>query len=350
MNSFDIVIVGAGVSGLSCARELSRRGLRTVVLERAHGVGGRCATRHVDGQPVDFGCPFLHARTSEFGEILNALPPDGKIPGWPIEVREPKLACQPNAFQPGRRRLARHDGVREFPKYLARDQNVLLEHTATALATDAGRIVVHTGNGQAFAGEFVVLAGSLPQSLALAEPLVGPWPRAQEQLIRMKAVTIVPTLTVMAGYTLETPTPEFDAWHPIESTMVHSVFHDSAKRTQPHSRVLVINSRAQFAHDRLTMDPESWSRELLWETGDLMGNWAARPTWFQTQRWSSARIRPGDQLGMHAVFNATAGGTLLMIGDAFAVDPGLEGAYMSGIAAGEQIALMPETLKAVGIE
>ena len=57
-----VVVVGAGVAGLACARELARRGLPVVVLERARGVGGRCATRHVDGRPVDFGTFYLHAK------------------------------------------------------------------------------------------------------------------------------------------------------------------------------------------------------------------------------------------------------------------------------------------------
>jgi phytoene dehydrogenase-like protein len=49
------VIVGAGIAGLACARELASCGREAVVLERSRGVGGRCATRRVNGQPVDHG-------------------------------------------------------------------------------------------------------------------------------------------------------------------------------------------------------------------------------------------------------------------------------------------------------
>src|SRR5205085_2478824 len=81
-----VVVIGAGVAGLTCARELKRRGVRAVVLERARGIGGRCATRRIEGQPVDHGVPFLHATSAEFGEELNDLDPDGKISGWPLRV------------------------------------------------------------------------------------------------------------------------------------------------------------------------------------------------------------------------------------------------------------------------
>ena len=53
----DVVVVGAGVAGLQCARRLRDAGLQVVVLDKARGVGGRVATRRVDGQPVDHGGP-----------------------------------------------------------------------------------------------------------------------------------------------------------------------------------------------------------------------------------------------------------------------------------------------------
>ena len=37
-----IVVIGAGVSGLSCAWQLRRRGVEAVVLEASARVGGRC--------------------------------------------------------------------------------------------------------------------------------------------------------------------------------------------------------------------------------------------------------------------------------------------------------------------
>ena len=51
----DVVVVGAGLAGLSCARELHRRGFEVVVLESSDGVGGRVRTDVVDGFRVDRG-------------------------------------------------------------------------------------------------------------------------------------------------------------------------------------------------------------------------------------------------------------------------------------------------------
>ena len=51
----DVVIVGAGLAGLACARELGRRGVECVVLEGADAVGGRVRTDRVDGFQIDRG-------------------------------------------------------------------------------------------------------------------------------------------------------------------------------------------------------------------------------------------------------------------------------------------------------
>ncbi|WP_306323519.1 MULTISPECIES: NAD(P)/FAD-dependent oxidoreductase [unclassified Streptomyces] len=48
-----IVVVGAGVAGLSAAQHLTRAGLRPLVLEAATGIGGRMSTEKVDGFRLD---------------------------------------------------------------------------------------------------------------------------------------------------------------------------------------------------------------------------------------------------------------------------------------------------------
>ena len=45
----DVVVVGAGLAGLACARTLERAGLEVTVLERSGAVGGRVQTETVDG-------------------------------------------------------------------------------------------------------------------------------------------------------------------------------------------------------------------------------------------------------------------------------------------------------------
>ncbi len=71
MNDFDVIIVGAGLSGLVCAHELVRSGRRCVVLESSDDVGGRARTDIVDGYQLDRGFQVLLTAYPEAQKILN---------------------------------------------------------------------------------------------------------------------------------------------------------------------------------------------------------------------------------------------------------------------------------------
>ncbi len=52
---YDIIIVGAGISGLSCARYLNEAGVDFIILEAGSSIGGRIQTDAVDGYLMDHG-------------------------------------------------------------------------------------------------------------------------------------------------------------------------------------------------------------------------------------------------------------------------------------------------------
>ncbi|GAA2723540.1 NAD(P)/FAD-dependent oxidoreductase [Cellulomonas aerilata] len=56
----DVVVVGAGLAGLECARTLAERGVAVRVLEAGDAVGGRVRTDRVDGFTVDRGFQVLN--------------------------------------------------------------------------------------------------------------------------------------------------------------------------------------------------------------------------------------------------------------------------------------------------
>ncbi|MFI7497352.1 NAD(P)/FAD-dependent oxidoreductase [Streptomyces sp. NPDC049687] len=75
----DVVVVGAGVAGLSAAHRLTSAGITTAVLEAAHGVGGRMSTEKVDGFRLD-----------RIGQLLSTAYPElGLTPGLDALVLRP---------------------------------------------------------------------------------------------------------------------------------------------------------------------------------------------------------------------------------------------------------------------
>ena len=59
MTDTDVLIIGAGLSGLSCARHLHEGGVPFQLLEAADGVGGRVRTDEVEGFRLDRGFQVL---------------------------------------------------------------------------------------------------------------------------------------------------------------------------------------------------------------------------------------------------------------------------------------------------
>lgn len=55
----EVVIVGAGLAGLSCARTLAAAGIDVRIVEKSDGVGGRVRTDSVDGYRLDRGFQIL---------------------------------------------------------------------------------------------------------------------------------------------------------------------------------------------------------------------------------------------------------------------------------------------------
>ncbi|MER6299239.1 NAD(P)/FAD-dependent oxidoreductase [Kitasatospora sp. NPDC001539] len=67
----DVVVVGAGLAGLAAARALTGRGLDVQVLEATDRVGGRMATRELDGFRLDDGSHLLNTAYPELRRALD---------------------------------------------------------------------------------------------------------------------------------------------------------------------------------------------------------------------------------------------------------------------------------------
>ena len=57
---YDVIVIGAGVSGLAAAHALVKQNLSVLVLEARDRLGGRISTDHAFGVPIDLGASFVH--------------------------------------------------------------------------------------------------------------------------------------------------------------------------------------------------------------------------------------------------------------------------------------------------
>jgi phytoene dehydrogenase-like protein len=84
----DVVIVGAGLAGLACARTLQAAGIDAVVVEASDGVGGRVRTDIVDGFRLDRGFQILLSAYPELARWfdLDALDFRAFAPGARVHI------------------------------------------------------------------------------------------------------------------------------------------------------------------------------------------------------------------------------------------------------------------------
>ena len=126
--AYDVIVLGAGIAGLTATRALSEAGKRVLLLEGKPHVGGRMLTHHVSGlaQPIELGAEFIHGRPPELlalleeagletyegqGEQLCFL--DGALQSCPHDEEAWKLLD-------GMQAIADRDGDMSFEQYLAR--------------------------------------------------------------------------------------------------------------------------------------------------------------------------------------------------------------------------------------
>ncbi len=67
----DVLVVGAGLAGLTCAGELTAAGLDVLVLEAGDVVGGRVRTDRVDGFLLDRGFQLLNPAYPALRKVVD---------------------------------------------------------------------------------------------------------------------------------------------------------------------------------------------------------------------------------------------------------------------------------------
>ncbi len=73
MERVDVVIVGAGPTGLTAARTLTATGRSVVVLEARDRVGGRTWTDRIDGQMFEIGGQWISPDQTAILDLVDEL-------------------------------------------------------------------------------------------------------------------------------------------------------------------------------------------------------------------------------------------------------------------------------------
>ena len=67
----EVLIIGAGMAGLTAARRLAESGVQVIVLEAQDHIGGRILTQHIDAEALELGAEFIHGRAPELWDLIE---------------------------------------------------------------------------------------------------------------------------------------------------------------------------------------------------------------------------------------------------------------------------------------
>ena len=79
----NVAVIGAGISGLSCANALADAGVEVTVFEKSRGVGGRMATRRIDHTTsFDHGAQFFTVTDDRFRDVVQSWEREEVVQRW----------------------------------------------------------------------------------------------------------------------------------------------------------------------------------------------------------------------------------------------------------------------------
>ena len=263
-----VVVVGAGIAGIACARGLSAAGIAVRVLERARVVGGRMASRRLRGRPVDLGAAYFTVSDPEFAQVVEGWRAAGLARPWTDTLGV--FDDGGRGHSPGPMRWAAPGGLRSLVEALAESVDVVVEHEVRRVGP--GPVV----DGEA--ADAVVLAMPDPQAARLLAPV--PAVLADRRWN--------PVIAVASGWAER-------SWDPLAAAFVNghpvlALVADDGDRRGDGAPVLVAHSTAEVAsaHDA---DPDAAVPAVLAALRELLG--VGDPLWTYAHRWRFAAPADG---------------------------------------------------------
>ncbi len=301
-----IVIIGAGLAGLACARRLADAGHATLVLDKGRGIGGRVATRRVGDLQFDHGAQYVNAHGAGFAAMLHSL--GDAVAGWQDGT--------------GRTHSVGLPGMSAIPKALGAGLEIRQNAQVARLVQDGDGWVLHLENTTLRAARVVVTAPA-PQVAGLLgadHPLVA----------ALAPVRLAPCLALMAAVAAPAPfITRMDADDPLSW-----IAQDSTKPGRPPGAATAWVAQAgdAFSQTHLEETATDSAARMLPLLCDRLGVTPNRVTHAAAHRWRYARVT--QALGQPFLRSPDA--TLYLGGD-WCIGPRVEAAWTSGTAIAEDI-------------
>ncbi|MFC7063298.1 NAD(P)/FAD-dependent oxidoreductase [Halobacillus seohaensis] len=152
IKTYDVTIIGAGISGITAARRLQQFGQDIVLVDKGKSVGGRLATRRVAEGKADNGAQFFTVRTKELQKEVDHWLESGWIKHW---------------FGNDYPRYTAVNGMNRLAQQIAQGINVHLHAKVASILEKGGEYELKMTDQSTWRSRKVIVTTPVPQTLEL---------------------------------------------------------------------------------------------------------------------------------------------------------------------------------------
>ena len=310
VHSADILIVGAGMSGLASASSLDPTRFQILVIDKSMKIGGRLASKKIGTAQFDYGAQFMTAREGQFLALMQKCEKLGLIKQW---------------FTSGSGKQQRHPrwcgvpGMTSVAKHLAGSLQLYPGLKVVTIERVNDRWLARTSTGDELLARAVLLTPPVPQILALIkESDIKISSHIAERLENIKYEKCLAVLAHLRGPSSINPPGgmKFSEGH-------ISWLADNQQKGISKVPAVTIHGAAAFSEHHWHSDRQESGTLLLKAAESWLGSGVSE---FQVHGWRYAKpVRVEPERCM--VINRMP--PLVLAGDAFG-GPRVEGAALSG--------------------
>jgi renalase len=329
-----IAIIGAGIAGLTCARELASRGARVTVFDKGLSPGGRVASHESAFGSFDHGAQYLTAQHHRFAAVVERLIAGADAERWTGRVvaytagqrTETTMSAERFVGVPDMQAVAHQFAARLDVRLQTRIVRLVPRSDLWDLDDDSGHPMLSSG--------FDAVCLAVPS--AYAARLLRKWRPLAELALQ---VQWSPCWAAMLAF--EKPTGiDFDGAFINDDPVLNWISRDSAKPQRTAIEGIaerwVLHATPHWSSQFLDLPPDSAARKLARAFAQRFAHAGGRGLGicrYAGHLWHHAS--PQTTLAQPCIWDPAL--RIGMAGD-WCVAPRIEGAFLSGLALAETIA------------
>jgi predicted NAD/FAD-dependent oxidoreductase len=322
----DVLIVGAGMTGLTAALELAEAGQRVLIVDKGRSVGGRLATRRIGKAVLDHGAQFFTVRSNAFAQAVAMWEADGIVSVWT------------NGFDPdrldGHPRYRTEGGMSQLAKHLARAcrragvEIVLNQRVDSIIDIGEGATATYEGGSRLpDQARIAVLTAPVPQTVEMLQAGGSPVP---DDVFLITYDPVIGVLMTTEDDVREIVGPFGARQQPLDPVFTF-IADNRTKGISPHT-ALTFHVEPAVSAALFDLDGDEVLRRLQPELDRVLG--PVKPLAVQVKKWRYAAPRSGHDDRFCEVEGTSQ--PVFIAGDAFG-EAKVEGAFLSGRAVASRI-------------